>query len=55
MRIRVLRVLEYEGDAEWVYKTLAGNAVKGEHIVGDNIIRESVIGTVPEILTKGEK
>lgn len=54
MRIRVIRLLEYEGDAEWVFKTLEKNSVKGESRVGDNVIREAIIGTVPEILSRKE-
>ena len=50
-RVRVLRVIEYEGELEWVLSTLAQNAVKGEYRIPAThgrksvcIIRESIIG-----------
>jgi hypothetical protein len=53
-RVRVLRVLEYEGPRSWVEYTLAQNAVKGEKrfTKGDelHIIREAMIGEMPVIL-----
>ena len=53
-RVRVLRVLEYEGPREWVENTLANNAVKGEkrfHKGGElYVIRESIIGETPTVL-----
>ena len=51
MRIRVLRILEYVGDAEWVFKTMEANKIKGEYRAGTNIIREAQLGTIPEIFT----
>ncbi len=54
-RIRVLRVLEYEGPREWVENTLANNAVKGEKRFSKNgdtyIIRESIVGETPVVLS----
>ena len=46
-RIRVLRVLEYEGPRSWVEETLRRRAVKEEHTWGTAerpcIIREAVV------------
>ena len=54
-RVRVLRVLEYEGPREWVEYTLAKRSVKGETRVGGfngeyGIIREAIMGEVPAVL-----
>lgn len=49
--VRVLRVLEYEGPADQVFKTLEKNAVKGTHVVNNQfVIREAIIGDVPALL-----
>ncbi len=55
-RIRVLRVLEYEGPREWVEAQLADRSVKGERVmyVGNDsskaVIREAIVGEVPVVL-----
>lgn len=56
-RIRVLRVLEYEGPREWVEKSLAQRSVKGEKRIEyslpqrvNAVIRESIIGETPVVL-----
>lgn len=51
-RIRVLRVLEYEGPRDWVEKVCLGTrAVKGEmNFVNGAVIRESIIGETPVVL-----
>lgn len=43
MKKRVIRVLEYYGDASWVDSTMAQNAVKGYQQVGKNYIREVAV------------
>lgn len=57
-RVRVLRVLEYEGPRDWVENTLANNAVKGEkrfHKGGElYVIRESIIGETPAVLERDD-
>ncbi len=51
-RIRVLRVLEYEGPREWVEKQVSQRQVKGDRIFhGHCIIRESIIGETPAVLS----
>lgn len=50
MRIRVLRLLEYIGSAEFVETSLSNRAVKGQHKVGGGMIREAFIGEFPETL-----
>jgi len=55
--VRVLRILEYVGDREWVETTLMRTAVpcNGEHKINDNCrIRSAVIGQYPEILEQKE-
>ena len=49
-RIRVLRVLEYEGDRDWVEGCLKNRWVRGEQITARGIIREGYIG-VPTVLS----
>ncbi len=61
-RIRVLRVLEYEGTREAVELAIAQRSVKGERRISqmgsiqqeeryDYVIREAIIGEVPVILS----
>ena len=53
-RVRVLRVLEYEGPRKWVDETLAKRSVKGCKSIlatgGTAVIREATIGEVLDIL-----
>lgn len=58
-RIRVLRILEYEGPRSAVEKTLArtsGVPAQGEYQVptygedGGMVIRSAILGTFPEVL-----
>ena len=56
-RIRVLRVLEYEGPREWVETAMAQRSVKGEKRIKyslpqrvNAVIRESIIGETPVVL-----
>jgi hypothetical protein len=42
--IRVLRVIEYEGDREWIERTLA-KSIEGEYVISPTrIIRATVVG-----------
>lgn len=52
MQIRILRILEYVGDAESIYKTLENSAVKRQYNASNFVIRESIVGETSEILTK---
>lgn len=56
-RVRVLRVLEYEGEYEWVQKTLSDGSVpmNGEHRGKDFVIRSAVVGNLPELLKEAEE
>jgi hypothetical protein len=55
-KVRVLRLLEYYGDPEWIEKTFAKNAVKQIHRCGDgNEIRECMVGQLPIPLSVGER
>ena len=50
-RVRVIRVLEYEGPRGWVEATLAQRGVKGTKNLGsDCIIREAVVGDFPVVV-----
>lgn len=53
-RVRVIRVLEYEGPRDWVESTLANNTVKGTKTFqkGGDIyyIREAIVGDFPAIV-----
>lgn len=51
--VRVLRVVEYIGDREWVEKAV-GNSLHGTKvIVGKGEIRAATIGAYPELLRDG--
>jgi len=55
-RVRVIRVLEYEGPRIWLESTLANNAVKGTKILGNGAtIREAILGEFPEIVEEEKK
>lgn len=55
-RVRVIRVLEYEGPRDWVEATLAQNAVKGTKNLGNGcVIREGMIGDFPVVVGEIEK
>lgn len=52
--IRVLRVLEYVGDRNWVEYTLSKSHVKGSTRFGRRgVIKSSVIGEFPEVMERG--
>lgn len=55
-RVRILRVLEYEGPREWAERTLTGGAVptNGEYRGGNFVIRSAILGQFPEIMEKPE-
>jgi hypothetical protein len=52
MQIRILRILEYVGDAESIYQTLDKSVVKRQYNLPLFTIRESIVGETSEILTK---
>ncbi len=59
-RVRVLRVLEYEGPRSWVEAAMAERSVKGvrrfanvKELPGGAVIREAIMGETPEVLVKG--
>jgi len=50
-RVRVIRVLEYEGPRDWIEVTLAQNAVKGTRNFGGGcVIREATVGAFPAVV-----
>jgi hypothetical protein len=58
-KIRVLRIIEYVGDREWVEETLKGSLVPidGIKVFGrdnQNLIKSCIIDKFPEILNKSE-
>lgn len=54
-KYRILRVLEYVGDREWLDKQITMRQVKGTKVLPNNCsIREAVIGDVAELLGHSE-
>lgn len=56
-KVRVLRILEYVGDREWVEECLKGSVVPlngQKQLNNGNIIKSALIDNFPEILIKGE-
>ena len=50
-RVRVIRVLEYEGPRDWVEETLAQRGVKGTKDLGRGwVIREAIVGDFPVVV-----
>ncbi len=50
-KVRVIRVLEYEGPRDWMEATLAQNAVKGTKDLGNGcVIREAIVGDFPVVV-----
>ena len=50
-KVRVIRVLEYEGPRDWIEATLAQNAVKGTKNLGNGcVIREAIVGDFPVVV-----
>ena len=55
-RVRVLRILEYEGPREWVEETLKRRAIKGEHKLGAySVIKEAILGEFSTLIKEEEK
>jgi len=56
-KARVLRVLEYVGDREWVDEQIARRGVKGSFVLPNKrgLIREAIIGDVAELWTIPEE
>lgn len=59
-RVRVLRIIEYEGPRDWVERTVArsikeqviqgAGSAEGPNLGGKCVIRGATLGTYPEIL-----
>jgi hypothetical protein len=56
-RVRVIRILVYEGGRAWVEQALSRAMVppQGEKYFGRNVIQSAVLGTFPEILERSEQ
>lgn len=53
--VRLLRVLEYVGDREWIDATIERRGVKGTYNVGANRrIREAIIGETNELFLEDD-
>lgn len=52
-KYRVLRILEYVGDRDWVDDQIAKRQVKGSYVIpnGRGVVREAIIGDTVELLT----
>lgn len=58
-KVRVLRILEYVGDREWVEDTLRKSSVplngdSSQHTGKENVIKSAVIDGFPEILDNND-
>jgi hypothetical protein len=55
-KYRVLRILEYVGDREWVDEQIAKRQVKGSYGLpnGRGVVREAIIGDTVELLIPTE-
>ena len=50
-RVRVIRVLEYEGPRDWVEACLTARTVKGTKDCGSGcVIREAIVGDFPAVV-----
>jgi len=55
-RVRVIRVLEYEGPRDWVEDCLSHRGVKGTKNLGNGcVIREAIVGDFPAVVEEIEK
>ena len=63
-KVRVLRILEYVGDREWIESTLKNNSIplngvrelhSHDHPEWKNVIKSATIDQFPEILEKENK
>ena len=50
MRQRLIRILVYEGEADWIQQTLKNNSVKGSHTCSKGCIKEAFVGDFLETL-----
>jgi len=55
--VRIIRILEYVGDREFIEHSLRNTAVplNGEHRFGSSVIRSAMLGSFAEILEKAQK
>jgi len=55
-RVRVIRVLEYEGPRDWMEACLKARTIKGIRNCGnDCTIREAIVGDFPAVVEQIEK
>lgn len=52
--VRVIRLIEYVGDREWVESSLDRRQIKGTWIAPRGTIREAIIGDFPEVVEHEE-
>ena len=50
-KVRVIRIIIYEGDRDWVERTLIGSISGTKMMDKENAIHVSTIGTFPEIMS----
>jgi hypothetical protein len=55
-KYRVLRIIEYVGDRDWVDDQIAKRQVKGSYVIpnGRGVVREAMIGDTVELLASAE-
>lgn len=60
-KVRVLRIIEYVGDRDWIEMTLKGGSIptegikefhSHEHKEWKNVIKSAIIDKFPEIISK---
>ena len=54
MRGRILRILEYEGEIEWLTRSINTRGVKGQRVTDHGTIREALLGDTIELLKEKE-
>lgn len=55
-KYRILRIIEYTGEHEWIAEQINKRMVKGTYHIpnGRGVIREAIIGETPEVVDPDE-
>jgi hypothetical protein len=53
--MKILRVLEYEGTAEFIANSLKNRSVKVRYEIPDGVIREAILGTFEDLFLQFTK
>ena len=52
VQYRLLRVIEYVGDAEFIRRAIERRQVKGRYQIGTDYIQEAILGETAELLAR---